>query len=220
MQRTHDNASSQPTLRRHAVFLSASIPDPERWQGTFDAIEVTDAVVAAGRSVLALDGVLVTAAHPTIAPLLLYVAAEFPAGEEPSVIVYQSDLFDDILPEPTRRFGEEGIGELRWTSGAAGDEPTPGRWDASLALMRRQMLADTDPVGAVFIGGMSGITDEFDLYQNLFPSRPVYPVGRPGGEARELVERAQSRVPDLLIADSYPALFRHVVADIAAQLSN
>lgn len=52
----------------------------------FDALEVTDAVVAAGRSFLALDGVLVTAAHPTIALLLLYVAAEFPATDERSVV--------------------------------------------------------------------------------------------------------------------------------------
>jgi hypothetical protein len=65
---------------------------------------------------------------------------------------------------------------------------------------------------------MSGITDEFDLYQDLFPSRPVYPVGRPGGEARAQVEPAHSRVPGLLVAESYPALFRQVVADMAAQL--
>ena len=218
MAAAHDYESSQPTLRRRAVFLSASIPDPERWEGTFDALEVTDAVVAAGRSVLALDGVLVTAAHPTIAPLLLYVAAEFPPGDEPSVIVYQSDLFDEILPEPTRRFADEGIGELRWTQGIVGEAPTPDRWNDSLALMRRQMLMETKPVGAVFIGGMSGISDEFDLYRDLFPSRPVYPVGRPGGEARALADRVEPRVPDLLIAESYPALFRRVVTDIVAQL--
>jgi len=213
-----DSVSAPRTLRHHNVFLSASIPDPKRWDGPFDALEVTDAVVAAGRSVLALDGVLVTAAHPTIAPLLLYVAAEFPATEEPSVIVYQSELFDDVLPEPTRRFGEDGIGDLRWTPRVAGESPTPGRWNESLALMRRQMLSEADPIGAVFIGGMSGIIDEFELYRDLFPLRPVYPIGRPGGEARALAPRVESRVPHLFDGESYPVLFRQIMADIADEL--
>ena len=64
-------------LAGRAVFLSASIPDQSRWHGEFDVREITDAVVAASRAVLTADGVLVTAAHPTIAPLLLYVAGEF-----------------------------------------------------------------------------------------------------------------------------------------------
>lgn len=86
--------------------------------------------------------------------------------------------------------------------------------------MRRQMLVETDPVGAVFIGGMSGITDEFELYRELFPSRPVYPVGRPGGEARSLVERVDSRVPHLQEAEIYPTLFRQIMADVVEQLPN
>ena len=32
----------------------------------------------------------ITAAHPTVAPLLLYIASELPASDEPRVIVYQS----------------------------------------------------------------------------------------------------------------------------------
>jgi hypothetical protein len=56
------------------LFLSASIPDPERWDGEFDALAITDAVVALARTFLSAGWRLVTAAHPTIAPLLLYVA--------------------------------------------------------------------------------------------------------------------------------------------------
>jgi hypothetical protein len=215
-----ERVTLSPVLQGHAVFLSASIPDSDRWQGRFDALEVTDAVVAAARTILTASGTLITAAHPTIAPLLLYVAAELPSREEgPSVIVYQSELFTNVLPEPTRRFGEEGVGELRWTPAIPGEAPEPGRWDESLRLMRRRMLNETEPVGAIFIGGMAGIVDEFHMFREFFPARPVYPVGRPGGEARGLAEQIDSAVPRLRDDDVYPALFRRIIDDIAGRLT-
>lgn len=217
-------AYPQPTtevvsLRDRTVFLSASIPDPDRWEGAFDPREITDAVVAAARVILTAEGTLVTAAHPTIAPLLLYVAAEIATtGSPPSVIVYQSNLFSEILPEPTHRFEADGVGELRWTPAVEGEIPEPGRWDASLRLMRRRMLNETSPAAAIFVGGMEGIAEEFALFRELFPARPVYPVGAAGGEARALVARAASPVSDLLDGNVYPALFRRVVDDLVAHL--
>src|SRR5215216_4797755 len=87
-----------------AILLSASIPDPGRWQGAFDALEITDAVVAFARACLTRGYTIVSAAHPTIAPLLFYVAAEFPETEHARVRIYQSLLFESVLPTVTRRF--------------------------------------------------------------------------------------------------------------------
>lgn len=203
-----------------SVFLSASIPDPERWdRGSFDALEITDAVVAAARAVLYAGGVLVTAAHPTIAPLLLYVAAEFPRQEgEARIIVYQSEVFADVLPEPTARFRDEGIGDFRWTSAAPGETADPGNRGESLRSMRHQMLMETQPVAAIFIGGMQGIADEYELIRELVPSASLYPIGRPGGEARVLAEESDSVLAQLLLeGDVYPALFRRIVREILAR---
>lgn len=206
-------------LGTRAVFLSASIPDPRRWAGDFDALEITDAVVAAGQAVLTAGGTLVTAAHPTIAPLLLYVASEFPAPEEPLVIVYQSKLFESVLPAATRQFAALGVGDLRSTPKVDGDEPVPGKWDRSLAVMREMMLEQTDPAGAIFIGGMQGILDERDLFVRRFPGRPIYAAGRPGGEARAIAEGLESPLArELAAADVYPTLFRRVIADLALRL--
>jgi hypothetical protein len=221
MPLTFEPMVAETPLTGHAVFLSASIPDAERWAGAaFDPLEITDAVVAAGRAVLHAGGTLVTAAHPTIAPLLLYVAAEFPpVSGSHRIVVYQSQLFEAVLPEPTVRFRDEGIGEFRWTPSAPGDVPEPGRWGESLRTMRRAMLTDMDPVGAIFIGGMEGISDEYQLVRDLLPNAPVYPVGRPGGAARALSQQVQSPLTDLLQSgDVYPALFRHVVQDIVQRL--
>lgn len=168
---------------RRSIFLSGSIPDKNRWDGDFDALEITDAVVSFARACLTRGFCIVSAAHPTLAPLLLYVAAEFPADNEPRVFIYQSLLFESVLPTATRRFEAEGIGELIWTESVEGDEPIPGRWDKSLALMRQRMLSEADPAAAVFVGGMTGIRDEFDLFSSMFPGRPFCAPARPGGEA-------------------------------------
>lgn len=206
-------------LRGRAVFVSASIPDPARWVGDFDALEITDAVVAACRAVLTAGGRVVTAAHPTIAPLLLYVASELPPTGEPQVIVYQSRLFDPVLPSETRRFDEFGVGRLVWTEAAEGERPRPGEWEESLRFMRQAMLGDTNPAAAVFIGGMEGIRKEFEHFVEMFPERPAYPLGRPGGEARHLQPLTSPSLAALLTSgDVYPAIFRRVVADLVARL--
>ncbi|WP_407342007.1 hypothetical protein [Pengzhenrongella phosphoraccumulans] len=206
-------------LRAESLFVSASIPDPARWHGDFDALEITDAVVALARTSLTAGFRLVTAAHPTIAPLLLYVAAEFPAEPGERIVIYQSELFTDVLPVATRRFEADGVGRLVWTAAAKGDRPEPGACEKSLDIMRRQMLGETEPVAACFIGGMEGIETEYSLYRSLFPDRPTYPVGMPGGQARGLLGRRTTALTERLTSDNvYPALWRAVILDLEARL--
>lgn len=206
-----------PSDVERSLFLSASIPDSSRWGGEFDALEITDAVVSLARVFLTAGWRLVTAAHPTIAPLLLYVAAEFSGGGSRRIAVYQSELFEDVLPTATRRFEADGVGTVVWTAAAAGDRPHPDEWNASLAIMRRQMLAETEPSAAVFVGGMHGISDEYRLFAKLRPDRPRYAVGRPGGEARTLVRASGSALDEQLREGVvYPAIWRAVLDDLEA----
>lgn len=201
------------------IFVSASIPDPDRWDGDYDPLAITDAVVALSRAFLTHGIQLVSAAHPTIAPLLLYVAAEFPRSRERRVVIYQSQLFQDVLPTATRRFEQQGVGKLVWTAAAEGDAPRPGSWNRSLSRMRQQMLNETRPAAAVFIGGMQGIPEEFELFGQLFPGRPRYPLGSPGGEARALVNRVDSPIAQRLQhEETYPALARLILEDLERYL--
>lgn len=212
------SGSVTESLRNVNVFLGGSIPDPKRWEGYFDAREITDATVAAARAVLGAGGTLVTGAHPTIAPLLLYVAAEIPRdADRPRVLIYQSELFESVMPKETIRFQEEGIGSLRITEAQPGDQPKPGHWDDSLRIMRRQMFFDTHPRAGIFIGGMDSIHAEFDILRELNPAILTYPVAKPGGEAANLVQFAPESIRPLLAeSDVYPAIFRRVVEDLAA----
>jgi hypothetical protein len=213
--------ATDPVLAERTVFLSASIPDPERWTGGFDPREISDAVVAAARAVLTAGGTLVTAAHPTIAPLLLYVAAEFPRDDAPPrVITYQSSLFEHVMPDDTRRFQDSGIGDFRFTQAEPGDTAVPSGWARSLLSMREVMFGETRPVAAIFVGGMAGIREEYDLLVSRQPRPLVYPIGRPGGEAERLAWEVESDLRALLIAgDVYPSVFRAVIADIARRLA-
>lgn len=209
-----------PVLAGIAVFLSASIPDPERWSGDFDALEITDAVVAISRSMLSAGAQLVTAAHPTIAPLLLYVAAELPSTPDPRVVIYQSNVFESVLPEASRRFEADGVGILIRTEAVEGEPPDPRYAQASLRLMRRQMLTETQPSAAVFIGGMAGIPLEHEMFAELRPGTPTYPLGQPGGAARQLAEATRSPLHDLLVGGRiYPAIGRAIVEDIRRNLT-
>lgn len=212
-------AQERSGLRGRSVFISASIPDSQRWQGDFRALDITDAVVAIARAVLQRGGRLVTAAHPTIAPLLLYVASESATGGQPSVVVYQSAVFEAVLPESTRRFEAEGVGELIRTPAVGNEPPDPSLAVESLALMRRQMLSTEAPVGAVFVGGMAGIPTEHGLFRELWPTAPTYALGRPGGASRSLVDGSPADLRESLTdSDVYPALARQVLDHLVAHV--
>lgn len=217
-------------LSDSTIFISASIPDPERWKGSFDRLGITDAVVAVARAVLQNGGKLVTAAHPTIAPLLLYVATEQSgesdtATEQPEksdqrIIVYQSRAFEDVLPVETKRYQDKGIGEINWTDRIGDEPPDPKFAPRSLKKMRCQMLKESKPVAAVFIGGMKGISDEYNLFHKLYRAAPVYAFSRPGGEARKLVGKSPEKLqPELAKSDVYSTLARYIVNDIASKVS-
>jgi hypothetical protein len=214
--------TGRPVLAGRSVFLSASIPTPDRWDGEFDAREITDAVVAASRAVLTAGGRLVTAAHPTIAPLLLYVASEFPprTGEGASVITYQSLVYERLMSDATLRFRDSGIGEFRFTPAVPGDKPEFPLSNRSLLVMREQMLAETKPIAAIFVGGMQGIREEYELLESLSPTPIRYPVGRPGGEASRLAQTVDGELAVLLTSgDVYPTIFRAVIGDLVARIS-
>jgi hypothetical protein len=216
-----DSGSPSEALRDICVFLGGSIPDPQRWEGTFDAREITDAIVAAARAILTAGGILVTGAHPTIAPLLLYIAAEIPRDpNNPRVLIYQSALFEPVMPKETRRFQQEGIGALRITEAAPGERPIPGEWDHSLRIMRQRMFSDTNSRAGIFVGGMQSIRAEVELLREKRPIAWTYPVARPGGEASRLLQFAPESLRELLAtSDVYPTLFRKVVEDLASRLT-
>lgn len=141
-----------------------------------------------------------------------------------SLQVYQSSLYESLIPAETRDLEAAGLGRIRFIPAVPGELPERGRNLASLDLMRQAMLArGNDPAFAVFIGGMEGIVDEFQ-FRTQFPGRPVYPIGAPGGEAKKLaadLENEPYRLVNrmaLLHSAEYGTLMDDILADAIARI--
>lgn len=185
-----------------AVFLSASFPQPGRAENfaPSDPAALADAVTAVARAVLHRDARLICGGHPTITPLLLYVASEY--GWHHQLIVYQSERFRDLVPDETWRLSQNGYGELRFT-------PTVGEIGEDLHVMRQEAFTTDDYRGAVFIGGMEGIIDEHNLFAELQPEAHRFGLSGPGGAAAELPRTLASNVD--LASRRYAAVALEIV---------
>ncbi|CAN7700729.1 hypothetical protein [Mesorhizobium sp. LjRoot246] len=185
-----------------AIFLSAGVPDPKRgpeFAATANTVAITAAVsalvhVTLGRRPLVWGG------QPAITPMIWVVAEDFGVDYGRWVRLYQSRYFEDEFPEDNERFGN-----VVYTDDVDGDR------SRSLLAMRRQMFTEHAFAAAVFIGGMGGIIDEFELFRQLQPEAAVVPVASTGGATLKVAERVPRLDHDLVQDLDYVALFhRHL----------
>lgn len=190
-----------------AIFLSASVPDPRRgpeFAKTADTVAITAAVaslvyVTLGRRLLVWGG------HPAITPMILVVANDMGLEYGTWVKLYQSDFFKDEFPEDNAKFKNVVYASRK------------GDREASLKLMRRRMFKENKFDAAIFIGGMKGVFDEFDLFRALQPKSVLLPIASTGGAALELAgTRILSQRPDLASDLDYVSLF-HRNLDISVK---
>ena len=174
---------------RH-VFLSASFPSGKRGEDVspFDASGIADAVTAIVRAVLLNGGKLLFGGHPTITPLVLMIGTELKVQK--AVDIFQSQWFREQITRETWRLAELDVGTIHWT-------PRCTSLEESLEEMRSQMFRFVLPVGAVFVGGMSGIWAEYELVGSILPGVPRIPVAGPGGAAAQLPSWGED-VPETL----------------------
>lgn len=158
----------------NAIFLSASVPVPGR-EG-FDTASpylIREAVsalveVALGRRLLVWGG------HPAITPMIWAASERLGVDYATNVRLYQSLFFKDQFPEDNTRFKNVVFTDAR------------GDRNASLEHMRRRMLSESEFDAAVFVGGMEGIREEFQLAKEFVSLKSLIPIPSPGGVARTL----------------------------------
>ena len=185
-----------------AIFLSASVPDPKRspqYAATADSVAITSAVSALAHVTLGRR-ILVWGGHPAITPMIWLVAENIGVDYGSWVHLYQSKHFSDQFPEDNERFQN-----VTYTENIENDR------DKSLLSMRERMLSDYRFAAAVFIGGMDGILEEFDILRRLQPAADIVPVVSTGGAAIELGKRLPHIDRDLVNDFDYIAVFhRHL----------
>ena len=113
--------------------------------------------------------------QPAITPMLWEAAKQYSVPYQNAVQLYQSKFFEG-------RYPKENIAFPNFVETDAVD----GDLDLSLLKMRRVMLSDHNYSAAVFIGGMEGIREEYNLFRELNPYAFVLPIPSPGGVSRDL----------------------------------
>ena len=188
------NHPASAPVEAPTVFLSASIPDGRkqypgsaRHQQTADAQWIRDAVLAISREALKRGFRLRFGAHPSISPMILMVAREFPPPATPPIEVYQSRFFLGPYPAETYELAKPPEGVLVEVDA----EECNGAPDqqASLVRMRDEMIQRPGLVAAVFVGGMEGVTEEARSFRaHHGAARPAYALASAGGAAADLLD--------------------------------
>jgi hypothetical protein len=187
---------------KNAIFLSAGVPDPRRgpeFAATADTVAITAAVSALVHVVLGRR-VLIWGGQPAITPMIWVVAESLGVDYGAWVKLYQSQHFRDEFPEDNERFKN-----VVYTDDVLKDR------EKSLLHMRHRILTENDFDSAVFIGGMDGIVEEYELFRKLQPSARVIPLATTGGAVLKIAERFPSLAEDLVNDLDFVSLFhRHL----------
>lgn len=192
-----------PVERR--IFLSASVPLPSRnavYFNTADVVAIRDAVRALTIVIVETGIQLVFGGHPAISPMIrLQIAqAGLPLGDK--VVMFQSRFFGREFPEDNKAFER-----VILTDAVDNDR------EKSLGHMRDMMMRGPFQCG-IFIGGMEGVEEEYNLFCKAQPGVPVFPVASTGAAAGNLYRLnpdLPKNYPELQSEISYINLMRRII---------
>lgn len=182
------------------IFLSASVPLPDRNPAYFETADVflIREAVRALVEVILPHGRITFGGHPAITPLMSLYAQTTKLGSD-RITIYQSDFFRGQMPRENDDFAD-----LRYT------DVVPGGIEENIALMRDKMLKSRQFDAAVLIGGMEGIREEATLFRELHPHAKILPVPATGAAAR--IEFLEGDYPKFLENEvSFASLFRRAL---------
>jgi hypothetical protein len=187
------------------IFLSASIPYPDRdkkFYDTADIVAIRDAVRALA-TVIIPKAHLVWGGHPSITPLIRFVMDKMKVDVNEHVSLYQSLFFERFFP--TDNFSFENIILTPIVNNSK---------DESLALMRLEMMQQNDFKVGIFIGGMEGVELEFELFIKYHPDALILPIASTGAASKIIYDRLLKQNGRLENDYAYMSLFRHLLSEI------
>lgn len=222
------------SLEKKYIFLSASFPSRDRdskYYSTSNKQFITAAVIAIVKGIFNRKGILIFGGHPLISPLILRIAKNYylmdSSSDLPFMYIYQSEFFKEKIVNSTKDLEDNNIGKIVWIESINTDRAK------SLTYMRKCMIGEKKPAAAIFIGGMEGIEEEFDIFIKKYPYTPVYLISSAGGATKLLFDdyflnqdkrnfKWKYNSPDLLFqlnkSDHYPFLAKQIFFDITTKL--
>lgn len=185
------------------IFLSASVPSIKRDPSFYDSadiIAIRDSVIALSTVVIP-NSRLIWGGHPAITPLVNYVIQKMNVNVKEHITLYQSLFFEEHFP-PENEF----IENVRIT------EKGKDR-DESLAYMRFKMFTENNFSAGIFIGGMEGVLEEYDMFCNFHPRALILPIASTGAAAKMIFDTGNYEDKRLMSDYAYMALFREMLKD-------
>lgn len=186
------------------IFLSASIPHVDsspKFYDTADILAIRDSVRALAAVVIP-KAHLVWGGHPAITPLIRHIVERLTSDWKDHITLYQSRYFRKEFPEDNSAF-EHIILTKRYNSKAE-----------SIAEMRRKMFLENDFSAAVFIGGMRGVIEEYQMFKEYHPNALTIPLASTGAAAKIIYNEFQDNKIERMVGDyAYMSLFRDLLTN-------
>lgn len=187
------------------IFLSASIPLQERdpqYIETADIIAIRDAVIALTTVVLPRYR-LIWGGHPSITPLIYHVMEKLNLNIQEHVTLYQSIFFEKYFPKDNNKFKNIVLTDI------VDDDR-----ESSLLHMRSRMLGESEFAAGIFIGGMEGVEEEYDMFIEKHPKALVLPIASTGAGAKKIYDERFTDKNERLVKDyAYMSLFQKYLID-------
>ena len=187
------------------IFLSASIPLQEKnplYIETADIIAIRDAVIALTTVVLPRYR-LIWGGHPSITPLIYCVMEKLNLNIQEHVTLYQSRFFEKSFPEDNNKFKNIVLTDI-----------VNNDRESSLLHMRCRMLDESEFAAGIFIGGMEGVEEEYDMFIEKHPKALVLPIASTGAGAKKIYDERFTDKNERLVKDyAYMSLFQKYLID-------
>ena len=117
--------------------------------------------------------------------------------------LYQSKLFEKNFPEDNNKFEN-----VILTDNINDDKVQ------SLLYMRNKMLDESKFSAGIFIGGMEGVEEEFDMFVKKYPNALVLPIASTGAAAKMIYDKklsGKNKNERLLKDYAYMSLFQELL---------
>jgi len=185
------------------IFLSASIPYSDRdkkFYDTADIVAIRDSVRALATVVIP-KAHLIWGGHPAITPLIRFVMGKINCELKDHITLYQSNYFRKYFPKDNFCF------ENIVFTDAKSDR------NSSLIKMREEMLTNNVFSAGIFVGGMEGVIEEYELFKKVQPKALILPIASSGAAAKIIFDNLKPKPDDRLLNDyAYMALFRDLLS--------
>lgn len=183
------------------IFLSASVPTPEReYFGTENVFAIREAIVAFTKVCMEYKIRFYFGGHPAITPLIWQVAMQNVQDGLPLIDIYQSKIFGEKIPKEVSDFNN-----IHFT------EPVDNDIRESVRAMREQMFSENNTDCAVFIGGMNGIKDEYHMLLEKYPNAQYLAFVSTGGASVDVYKEIGKQNPLLENGYAYTSIFRDLL---------